>query len=134
MDQYFQRKAQDLAYDLETHQTESAADLLREDAGMHPGRTGALIATANQDVQRDAANQRVYPNADHAFIRPDGEVAVKNVLDGHVAFAGRVQTYSQETPGVRPYYAERPPMMVAPVVPILPGISIVVPLGHRRGW
>lgn len=140
MDQFFQQRARDLASDLESHQTDAAADLLRNEVAMHPGQVANLIATANAEVRQDAAMQRTYPNADQAYIKRDGDVVVRSVSDGSEVFAGQIRStygrqYYQERPVAPPYYAERQPVMpMVPIVPIVPGITLMLPLGHRRGW
>ncbi len=102
MDQFFQQRARDLASDLESHQTDAAADLLRNEVAMHPGQVANLIATANAEVRQDAAMQRTYPNADQAYIKRDGDVVVRSVSDGSEVFAGQIRsTYGRQ------YYQEK---------------------------
>ena len=137
MDQFFQQRARDLASDLESHQTDAATDLLRREVTMHPGQVANIIATANAEVHQDAAMQRTYPNADHAFIKPGGEVVGSERTCWQRSFCRSNSSHVWSTvlsrnPVAPPYYAERPPVM--PMVPIVPGITLMLPLGHHRGF
>jgi hypothetical protein len=114
MDTNYQPRLDALVIDLENHQPQAAANLLRDELFADPRAAMQMI--------RDARTM-TSPNADHAFVAQNGNVVVEDPRMGAIV-AGNMNQGGRESAPVPAY----PPAYYGQGYPMRPGLGLSLPL------